>query len=54
VYQLTAEGKERLAELLADVGPDAYDDEGFGADSRSSRKPGPTCGCRSSKAAVGE
>ena len=31
VYQLTAEGKERLAELLADVGPDAYDDEGFGA-----------------------
>lgn len=31
VYQLTAEGKERLAELLADVGPEAYDDEGFGA-----------------------
>ena len=31
VYQLTAEGKERLAELLADVGPDAYEDEGFGA-----------------------
>src|SRR2546423_9064267 len=31
VYQLTAEGKERLAELLADVSPDAYDDEGFGA-----------------------
>ena len=26
VYQLTAEGKERLAELLADVGPDAYAD----------------------------
>lgn len=31
VYQLTAEGKERLALLLADVGPDAFDDEGFGA-----------------------
>ena len=31
VYQLTAEGKEHLAELLADVGPDAFDDEGFGA-----------------------
>jgi DNA-binding PadR family transcriptional regulator len=31
VYQLTAEGKERLAELLAAVSPDAYDDEGFGA-----------------------
>src|SRR4051794_1729971 len=31
VYQLTAEGKEHLAELLAQVGPDAFDDEGFGA-----------------------
>ena len=31
VYQLTAEGKEHLAELLADVGPDAFDDDGFGA-----------------------
>lgn len=31
VYQLTAEGKEHLAELLADVGPDAFGDEGFGA-----------------------
>jgi DNA-binding PadR family transcriptional regulator len=31
VYQLTAEGKEHLAELLADVGPEAFDDEGFGA-----------------------
>ena len=31
VYKLTAEGKEHLAELLADVGPDAFDDEGFGA-----------------------
>jgi DNA-binding PadR family transcriptional regulator len=31
VYQLTAEGKEHLAELLAEVGPDAFDDEGFGA-----------------------
>jgi DNA-binding PadR family transcriptional regulator len=30
VYRITAEGKEHLAELLADVGPDAYDDEGFG------------------------
>ena len=31
VYRLTAEGKEHLAELLADVGPDAFDDDGFGA-----------------------
>jgi DNA-binding PadR family transcriptional regulator len=31
VYKLTAEGKEHLADLLADVGPDAFDDEGFGA-----------------------
>ncbi|WP_375477836.1 PadR family transcriptional regulator [uncultured Jatrophihabitans sp.] len=31
VYQLTADGKEHLAELLAEVGPDAFDDEGFGA-----------------------
>jgi DNA-binding PadR family transcriptional regulator len=31
VYQLTAEGKEHLAELLAEVGPDAFDDGGFGA-----------------------
>jgi DNA-binding PadR family transcriptional regulator len=31
VYRLTAEGKEHLAELLSDVGPDAFDDEGFGA-----------------------
>lgn len=31
VYRLTADGKEHLAELLADVGPDAFDDEGFGA-----------------------
>jgi len=31
VYRLTAEGKEHLADLLADVGPDAYGDEGFGA-----------------------
>jgi DNA-binding PadR family transcriptional regulator len=31
VYRLTAEGKEHLADLLADVGPAAFDDEGFGA-----------------------
>lgn len=31
VYRLTADGKEHLAELLAGVGPDAFDDEGFGA-----------------------
>jgi DNA-binding PadR family transcriptional regulator len=30
VYRLTADGKERLAELLAEAGPAAYDDEGFG------------------------
>jgi DNA-binding PadR family transcriptional regulator len=31
VYRLTAEGKEHLAELLSAVGPDAFDEEGFGA-----------------------
>jgi DNA-binding PadR family transcriptional regulator len=31
VYRLTAEGKEHLAELLGEVGPEAFDDEGFGA-----------------------
>ena len=31
VYRLTADGKEHLAELLAEVGPDAFDNEGFGA-----------------------
>jgi DNA-binding PadR family transcriptional regulator len=30
VYKLSAEGKERFAEMAADVGPQAYDDEGFG------------------------
>ncbi len=30
VYKLTAEGKERLADLLAEAGPAAYDDDGFG------------------------
>src|SRR5437763_11986075 len=30
VYRITAEGKEHLADLLADVGPEAYDEEGFG------------------------
>ena len=30
VYKLTAEGKERLAELLAEAGPSAWEDETFG------------------------
>ena len=30
VYKLTGEGKERFAEMLADAGPQAYDDDGFG------------------------
>src|SRR4051794_6535365 len=30
VYKLTAEGKERFADLIAGAGPDTYDDEGFG------------------------
>ncbi len=29
VYQLTAEGKERFAELLEDAGPSTWDDESF-------------------------
>lgn len=30
VYKLTAEGKERFAELLAEGGPSSWEDEGFG------------------------
>ena len=30
VYRITADGKERLAELLSESGPQAWDDEGFG------------------------
>jgi DNA-binding PadR family transcriptional regulator len=30
VYKLTAEGKEHLQELLAESGPSAWEDEGFG------------------------
>jgi DNA-binding PadR family transcriptional regulator len=30
VYKITAEGKERFAELLARAGPETYDDPGFG------------------------
>ena len=30
VYRITAEGKERLDELLSEAGPQAWDDEGFG------------------------
>jgi DNA-binding PadR family transcriptional regulator len=30
VYQLTAEGKEHLADLLSESGPSSWDDEGFG------------------------
>ncbi|WP_031468049.1 PadR family transcriptional regulator [Sciscionella sediminilitoris] len=30
VYELTAEGKERFAELAEDAGPNSCDDEGFG------------------------
>jgi DNA-binding PadR family transcriptional regulator len=30
VYHLTAEGKERFAEMLADAGPQTWEDDGFG------------------------
>jgi DNA-binding PadR family transcriptional regulator len=30
VYRLTADGKERLQQLLAESGPDAWEDDGFG------------------------
>ena len=30
VYRITAEGKERFAELLSESGPQAWDDDGFG------------------------
>ena len=29
-YRITAEGKERLAELLGDTGPQSWSDDGFG------------------------
>ena len=30
VYRITAEGKERFADLLSESGPQAWDDDGFG------------------------
>ena len=30
VYRITAEGKERLADMLTECGPHAWDDDGFG------------------------
>ncbi|WP_433388870.1 PadR family transcriptional regulator [Micromonospora sp. KLBMP9576] len=30
VYEITAEGKERFAQLIAQTGPETYDDTGFG------------------------
>ena len=30
VYQITAEGKERFADLIADAGPQTFEDDGFG------------------------
>ncbi|HEY0717958.1 MAG TPA: PadR family transcriptional regulator [Streptosporangiaceae bacterium] len=30
VYRLTAEGKDRLHELLSEAGPNSWDDDGFG------------------------
>ncbi|MFG1949645.1 PadR family transcriptional regulator [Micromonospora sp. NPDC048830] len=30
VYEITAEGKERFAKLIAQAGPETYDDTGFG------------------------
>lgn len=30
VYKITAEGKERFAELIAQAGPETYEDTGFG------------------------
>jgi DNA-binding PadR family transcriptional regulator len=30
VYRVTAEGKERLQDLLSEAGPDAWEDDGFG------------------------
>ncbi|MFJ6199546.1 PadR family transcriptional regulator [Micromonospora sp. NPDC092111] len=30
VYKITAEGKERFAQLIAQAGPETYDDTGFG------------------------
>ena len=30
VYKITADGKERFADLLAQAGPETYDDDGFG------------------------
>lgn len=30
VYKITADGKDRFAELIADAGPQTFDDDGFG------------------------
>ena len=30
VYKITADGKERFAELIADAGPQTFEDDGFG------------------------
>ena len=30
VYKITADGKERFAEMIADAGPQTFDDDGFG------------------------
>lgn len=49
VYKLTAEGKERLQELLTQSGPSAWEDESFGVHFAFFRHTEPRCACASSK-----
>jgi DNA-binding PadR family transcriptional regulator len=49
VYKLTAEGKERLQDLLSEAGPASWEDEGFGV-----LTPAPTYGCGFSKAGAAD
>ena len=50
VYRLTADGKERLQDLLAEAGPAAGRTTVSASTSPSSARPGPTSGCGSWKA----
>ncbi len=52
-YRITAEGKERLAELLGDAGPQSWSDDGFGVHLAFFSPPPPRPGCASWRAGGG-